>query len=78
MSAPLIHTRVDHRDGDDVWFRFTLSQRPAAPWKLHFCLARQIDPHSIEGGSLERQSGSYKVMVPHEGVSELRLSFIHI
>ena len=48
MSAPLIHTQVDHRDGDDVWFRFTLSQLPAAPGNSHFCLARRIDPHSIE------------------------------
>ena len=72
MSAPLIHTQIDRRDGEDVWFRFTLSQLPASPWKLHFCLARQIDPQSVEGGSLARQSGSYKVLVPHEGVSELR------
>ncbi|MFR9701717.1 beta-hexosaminidase, partial [Aeromonas sanarellii] len=72
MSAPLIHTQVDHRDGEDVWFRFTLSQLPGVPWKLHFCLARHIDASSVEGGTLERQSGSYKVLVPHEGVSELR------
>ena len=72
MSAPLIHTQIDRRDGEDVWFRFTLSQLPASPWKLHFCLARQIDPQSVEGGSLARQSGSYMVLVPHEGVSELR------
>lgn len=72
MSAPLIHTQIDRRDGEDVWFRFTLSQLPASPWKLHFCLARHIDPQSVEGGSLARQSGSYKVLVPHEGVSELR------
>ena len=72
MSAPLIHTQVDRRDGEDVWFRFNLSQLPAVPWKLHFCLARHIDPGSVEGGALERQSGSYKVLVPHEGVSELR------
>ncbi len=51
MSAPLIHTQVDRRDGDDVWFRFSLSQLPDAPWKLHFCLARHIDPGSVEGGS---------------------------
>ena len=31
MSAPLIHTQVDRRDGDDVWFRFSLSQLPDAP-----------------------------------------------
>ena len=72
MSAPLIHTQIDRRDGEDVWFRFTLSQLPASPWKLHFCLARHIDPQSVEGGSLARQSGSYKVLVPDEGVSELR------
>lgn len=72
MSAPLIHTQIDRRDGEDVWFRFTLSQLPASPWKLHFCLTRHIDPQSVEGGSLVRQSGSYKVLVPHEGVSELR------
>ena len=72
MSAPLIHTQIDRRDGEDVWFRFTLSQLPASPWKLHFCLARHIDPQSVEGGSLARQSGSYKVLVPNEGVSELR------
>jgi len=77
MSAPLIHTQVDHRDGEDVWFRFTLSQLPASPWKLHFCLARHIDPQSIEGGTLERQSGSYKVLVPEEGVSELRFCCRH-
>ncbi|WP_421273163.1 beta-N-acetylhexosaminidase [Aeromonas taiwanensis] len=77
MSAPLIHTQVDHRDGEDVWFRFTLSQLPATPWKLHFCLARHIDPQSIEGGTLERQSGSYKVLVPEEGVSELRFCCRH-
>ncbi|MGS3176036.1 beta-N-acetylhexosaminidase [Aeromonas sanarellii] len=72
MSAPLIHTQVDHRDGEDVWFRLTLSQLPGVLWKLHFCLARHIDASSVEGGTLERQSGSYKVLVPHEGVSELR------
>ncbi|MEG0006452.1 MAG: beta-N-acetylhexosaminidase [Aeromonas sp.] len=72
MSTPLIHTQVDRRDGDDVWFRFTLSQLPATPWKLHFCLARHIDPASVEGGELERQSGSYKVLVPSAGASELR------
>lgn len=72
MSAPLIHTQVDRRDGDDIWFRFTLSQLPASPWKLHFCLARHIDPTSVEGGELERQSGSYKVLVPLDGASELR------
>ena len=44
MYAPLIHTQVDRRDGEDVWFRFSLSQLPAAPWKLHFCLARNIKP----------------------------------
>ncbi|MGY3884511.1 beta-N-acetylhexosaminidase [Aeromonas aquatica] len=71
MSAPLIHTQVDRRDGDDIWFRFTLSQLPASPWKLHFCLARHIDPASVEGGELERQSGSYKVLVPLDGASEL-------
>ena len=72
MSAPLIHTQVDRRDGDDVWFRFSLSQLPDAPWKLHFCLARHIDPGSVEGGELERQSGSYKVLIPQTGASELR------
>ena len=72
MSAPLIHTQIDRRDGEDVWFRFTLSQLPPLPWTLHFCLARHIDPSSVEGGALARQSGSYKVLVPHEGVSELR------
>ncbi|HDZ8875696.1 TPA: family 20 glycosylhydrolase, partial [Aeromonas hydrophila] len=71
MSAPLIHTQVDRRDGDDVWFRFSLSQLPDAPWKLHFCLARHIDPGSVEGGELERQSGSYKVLIPQTGASEL-------
>lgn len=72
MSAPLIHTQVDRRDGDDVWFHFTLSQLPDSPWKLHFCLPRQIDASSVEGGTLERQSGSYKVLVPQDGGSELR------
>ena len=72
MSAPLIHTQVDRRDGEDVWFRFNLSQLLAAPWKLHFCLARHIDPASLEGARLERQSGSYKVLIPAEGQSELR------
>ncbi|CAJ1802074.1 Beta-hexosaminidase [Aeromonas salmonicida] len=72
MSTPLIHTQVDRRDGEDVWFRFSLSQLPAAPWKLHFCLARHIDPASLEGARLERQSGSYKVLIPAEGQSELR------
>ncbi|MBV7436642.1 beta-N-acetylhexosaminidase [Aeromonas sp. sif2416] len=72
MSAPLIHTQVDRRDGDDVWFHFSLSQLPATPWKLHFCLARHIDPSSLEGGELLRQSGSYKVLSPQAGASELR------
>lgn len=72
MSAPLIHSQVDRRDGDDVWFRLSLSQLPSTAWKLHFCLARHIDPASVEGGELERQSGSYKVLVPSEGASELR------
>ncbi|MGY3941538.1 beta-N-acetylhexosaminidase [Aeromonas tecta] len=72
MSTPLIHTQIDRRDGDDVWFRFSLSQLPATPWKLHFCLARHIDPTSVEGGELERQSGSYKVLVPLDGADELR------
>lgn len=72
MSTPLIHSQIDRRDGDDVWFRFTLSQLPVTPWKLHFCLARHIDPSSVEGGSLERQSGSYKVLIPQTGASELR------
>ena len=72
MSTPLIHSQIDRRDGDDVWFHFTLSQLPVTPWKLHFCLARHIDPASVEGGSLERQSGSYKVLIPQTGASELR------
>lgn len=72
MSAPLIHTQVERHDGKDVWFRFSLSQLPAAHWKLHFCLARHIDPASLEGARLERQSGSYKVLIPAEGQRELR------
>ena len=40
MSAPLIHTQVDHRDGGTSGSRLTLSQLPGVPWKLHFCLAR--------------------------------------
>lgn len=72
MSTPLIHSQIDRRDGDDVWFRFTLSQLPVTTWKLHFCLARHIDTASVEGGSLERQSGSYKVLIPQTGASELR------
>ncbi|PJG58464.1 beta-N-acetylhexosaminidase [Aeromonas cavernicola] len=65
MPAPLIHSQVTRRDGDDVWFQLTLSDLPDTQWKLHFCLARQIDPSSLQGATLERQSGSYKVMVPH-------------
>lgn len=71
MSTPLIHSRIAHRDGEDVWFTLTLSQMPASPWKLHFCLARHIDPGSMQGGELERQSGSYKVLVPKTGSCEL-------
>ena len=63
MSTPLIHTQVARRDGEDVWFTFTLSRMPDTRWKLHFCLARHIDPDSLQGGELERQSGSYKVSV---------------
>ncbi|WP_421387732.1 beta-N-acetylhexosaminidase [Aeromonas veronii] len=72
MSTPLIHTQVARRDGEDVWFTFTLSRMPDTKWKLHFCLARHIDPDSLQGGELERQSGSYKVIVPKTGSCELR------
>lgn len=72
MSTPLIHSQIDRRDGDDVWFRLSLSQLPDKAWKLHFCLARHIDPASVEGGSLERQSGSDKVLIPAEGSQTLR------
>ncbi|PTT52530.1 beta-hexosaminidase, partial [Aeromonas sp. HMWF015] len=72
MSTPLIHTQVARRDGEDVWFTFTLSRMPDTRWKLHFCLARHIDPDSLQGGELERQSGSYKVIVPKTGSCELR------
>ncbi|MEL3927702.1 beta-N-acetylhexosaminidase [Aeromonas enteropelogenes] len=71
MSTPLIHTQVVRRDGEDVWFRFNLSHLPDTQWKLHFCLARHIDPASVQGGRLERQSGSYKVLAPQGGNSEL-------
>ncbi|MGL4794243.1 MAG: beta-N-acetylhexosaminidase, partial [Aeromonas jandaei] len=71
MSTPLIHSRVTRRDGEDVWFAFTLSNLPAEAWKLHFCLARHIDPESLQGGELERQSGSYKVLIPQAGSNEI-------
>ncbi|WP_258223023.1 beta-N-acetylhexosaminidase, partial [Aeromonas sp. HMWF016] len=72
MSTPLIHSRVTRRDGEDVWFAFTLFNLPAEAWKLHFCLARHIDPESLQGGELERQSGSYKVLIPQAGSNEIQ------
>ncbi len=51
MSTPLIHTQVARRDGEDVWFTFTLSRMPDTQWKLHFCLARHIDPTPCKGES---------------------------
>ncbi|MGL4250718.1 MAG: beta-N-acetylhexosaminidase [Aeromonas sp.] len=72
MSTPLIHSQVARHDGDNVWFTLTLDTPPETPWKLHFCLARHIDPESLQGGELERQNGSYKVLVPNAGSNELR------
>ncbi|ENY73602.1 beta-hexosaminidase [Aeromonas diversa CDC 2478-85] len=62
MSAPLIDLDVIRREGNDVWLRMTLTERPPVGATLHFCLARYLAPDSLQGGTLQRQVGSYKVV----------------
>ena len=74
MSTPLIHTQVARRDGEDVWFTFTLSRMPDTRWKLHFCLARHIDPDSLQGGELERQSGAARSYLGYYVAEDLAIA----
>ncbi|MFL9591442.1 beta-N-acetylhexosaminidase [Aeromonas schubertii] len=62
MSAPLIDLDVIRREGRDIWLRMTLTERPPLDATLHFCLARYLAPDSVQGGTLQRQVGSYKVI----------------